>query len=387
LPDDISPNKPDKKAQIQAWRHQIHAEPEMAFKEFKTSDLVAETLEAAGIEVHRGLAGTGVVGVLKSGKGPSIGLRADMDALPIKEATGCSYASTHDGVMHACGHDGHTAMLLGAALDLAENPNFQGNIYLIFQPAEENEGGGTRMVEEGLFKQFPCDAIFALHNWPGLGTGRIAVQPGPMMASYDRWEITLSGKGGHAAMPEQTRDPMPVAAELTLALQTLVSRRVSPHERAVLSVTKIEGGDTWNVIPEEVELWGCVRCFNETLRTQIEAEFHQIVNGITSAHGMTARINYRKDYPATINTPEEAEFAAQIARELVGEEKVDTESDPSMASEDFAVMLQEVPGAYIWLGIGEDAARLHTPNYDFNDDVLVTGSELLAELARGWLAR
>ena len=208
-----------------------------------------------------------------------------------------------------------------------------------------------------------------------------------MMASYDRWEITLTGKGGHAAMPEQTRDPMPVAAELTLALQTLVSRRVSPHEPAVLSVTKIEGGDTWNVIPETVELWGCVRCFNETLRTQIETEFRQIVEGISAAHGMSAVINYRKDYPATINTPEEARFAANVAQSLVGPDKVDTEFDPSMASEDFAVMLQEVPGAYIWLGIGEDAARLHTPNYDFNDDVLVTGSDLLAELACEWLAR
>ncbi|MAP94725.1 MAG: peptidase M20 [Ponticaulis sp.] len=385
MADDISsPSSPSLKSRLVDIRRQIHARPELAFQEHLTSDLVAETLASAGIEVHRGLAGTGVVGTLKNGDGPSIGLRADMDALPITEADDPGYKSTHDGVMHACGHDGHTAMLLGAAFSLAESKDFEGTVHFIFQPAEENEGGGRQMVEDGLFRLFSCDAIFALHNWPGLAAGRIAVQPGPMMASYDTFELNISGKGGHAAMPEDTVDPMPISAELILALQTLVSRKVSPHEAAVVSVTSIHGGDAFNIIPEAISLRGCVRTYNQSVRDQLRDEIHRLTAQITAAHGGKAVVDYHTRYPSTINTPEEAGFAAQTAAELVGDTHVDTAFRPSMASEDFAVMLEHVPGAYIWLGNGETSAPLHNPHYDFNDDVLMTGVGLLSALARNF---
>ena len=372
---------------MKAWRHQIHAHPELAFNEHQTADLVAKTLTELGIEFSRGHGKTGIVATLRNGEGGSVGLRADMDALPIHEANTCGHKSTHDGVMHACGHDGHTAMLLGAAELLSQSPDFNGTIHLIFQPAEENDGGGRLMVEEGLFRQFPCDAIFALHNWPGLSAGRVAVQPGPMMASYDTFTLTLKGKGGHAAMPENTRDPIPVAAEIILALQTIVSRKISPHDPAVISVTKIRGGDAFNVIPETVELCGTVRCFSETVRHRLQQEIEHTAITIGAAHGIEVGLKYDWDYPPTINTTTEAEFAAETAGHLFGDDMVDVSFRPSMASEDFAVMLQDVPGAYIWLGIGEDAAPLHNPHYDFNDEVLETGAGLLAGLATRWLAR
>ncbi|MAT35487.1 MAG: peptidase M20 [Ponticaulis sp.] len=383
MADDIT--NTDRFERMKAVRRQIHAHPEMAFKEFQTSELVADRLESLGLRVRRAIGGTGVVGTLARGNGGSIGLRADMDALPIREAGNHAYKSKNDGVMHACGHDGHTAMLLGAAEALSQTMDFSGTVHFIFQPAEENEGGGRRMVQEGLFREHPCDAIFALHNWPGLAAGRVAVQPGPMMASYDTFTITLTGKGGHAAMPESTRDPIPVAAELILALQTIVSRKISPHDPAVISVTRIRGGETFNVIPEEVEFSGTVRCFSETVRKRLQIEIEHTTKAVANAHHIDAELQYDWDYPPTINTDKEANFAADTARALYGAERVDTSFRPSMASEDFAVMLQEVPGAYIWLGIGEDAAPLHNPHYDFNDDVLLTGADLLAGLARDFL--
>ena len=387
MADDTSPIPQSPAERMKALRHQIHAHPELAFREHMTADLVASTLEELGIEFSRGHGKTGIVATLRNGDGPSVGLRADMDALPIHEANTCAHKSTYDGVMHACGHDGHTAMLLGAAQLLSENKDFAGTVHLIFQPAEENDGGGRLMVEEGLFRQFPCDAIFAIHNWPGLAAGRIAVQPGPMMASYDTFTLTLTGKGGHAAMPERTRDPIPVAAEIILALQTIVSRKISPHDPAVISVTKINGGSTFNVIPEQVEFCGTVRCFSEDVRRHLQQEIEHTAITIGAAHGIEVGLKYDWDYPPTINTEAEALFVADTAADLFGLENVETKFRPSMASEDFAVMLQDVPGAYIWLGIGEDAAPLHNPHYDFNDDVLETGAELLAGLAKRWLAR
>ena len=368
-------------ARMRAIRRDIHAHPELAFQENRTSDLVAEALTRAGIEVHRGLAETGVVGTLKNGGGPVIGLRADMDALPIEEQSGAAHCSTHHGVMHACGHDGHTAMLIGAAEALAASRNFKGTIHFIFQPAEENFGGGKRMVEEGLFKLFPCDAVFALHNWPGLPAGRIAVQPGPMMASYDSFTFTLKGVGGHAAMPETTKDPVTTAAELVLALQTIVSRKISPHDPAVLTITQMHGGHTFNVIPEEMKVMGTVRCFSGEVRDFIRAEMLHVAEAVCGAHGVSVSLAYEEGYPSTINTPAEADYARRVASELVGADHVDTGFRPSMASEDFSLMLQEVPSAYIWLGAGLETKPLHHPEYDFNDDTLETGRDLLIRLA------
>lgn len=370
---------------LTALRHQIHAHPELAFQEHRTSGLVAERLEAMHLEVHRGLGGTGVVATLRRGNGPAVGLRADMDALPIAEAGNAPHRSKYQGVMHACGHDGHTVMLLGAAEMLVETDDVAGTIHFIFQPAEENAGGGRAMVEDGLFDLFPCDAVFALHNWPGLETGRVAVQPGPMMASFDTFTIRMTGYGGHAAMPDKVRDPIIASAALILALQTIVSRKSDPLEPAVLSVTQISGGETFNVIPDHVDLKGTVRCFSPEVRNLIRTQISKIAAAIADAHEVEAEITYTEGYPSTINAGPEALLAAEVARSVVGSDCVVTKFRPSMASEDFSFMLQRVPGAYIWLGAGTDAAPLHNPHYDFNDELLITGSDLLSRLAAGYL--
>lgn len=370
---------------MMAVRRDIHAHPELAFEEHRTSDLVAARLEALGLEVHRGLARTGLVGTLRNGNGRSVGLRADMDALPLEELGTPGHRSTHHGVMHACGHDGHTAMLLGAAEELARTRRFNGTVHVIFQPAEENLGGGRVMVEEGLFQKFPCEAVFALHNWPGIPAGHIAVQPGPMMASYDTFSLIVTGVGGHAAMPEKAKDPIVASAELILALQTIVSRKVSPHEAAVVTVTAIKGGETFNVIPEEVELKGTVRCFSPEVRRLIFSEIDRMASAIAGANDLSIRVRLEEGYPSTLNTDAEARFAADVARRLFGDARVQTNFRPSMASEDFSLMLEAVPGAYIWLGAGIDAAPLHNPHYDFNDDTLLTGSDLLVALAEDFL--
>jgi hippurate hydrolase len=367
--------------EMAAWRRSIHAHPETAFEEHRTAAFVADRLRAFGIATEQGLARTGVVGRLEGrAAGPAIGLRADMDALHIHEQTGAPYRSQVDGKMHACGHDGHTAMLLGAARYLAEARNFAGTVYFIFQPAEENEGGGRVMVEEGLFARCPVEAVYGLHNWPGQGAGTIAVRPGPMMAAYDVFEIVVTGRGCHAAMPHQGIDPVVASAALVTALQSIASRMVDPLQSAVVSVTQIHGGDTWNVIPDSVTLRGTARSFRPEVQDGIETAIRRIAAGVASAHGVTADLRYERRYPATINSAAEAELAARAAGQVVGEGNVIRDPTPSMGSEDFAFMLQARPGSYVWLGIGEDRPRLHNPRYDFDDAALAVGASYWARL-------
>ncbi|MDA1069930.1 MAG: M20 family metallopeptidase [Proteobacteria bacterium] len=373
-----------------AWRRDIHAHPETAFEEIRTADTVAALLEGFGMEVHRGLATTGVVGTLKAGSGSrSIGLRADMDALHLHEKNSFDHRSVNDGKMHACGHDGHTTMLLGAARYLAETRNFDGTIHFIFQPAEENEGGGRVMVEEGLFEQFPCDAVYGMHNASGIEVGRFAVREGPFLAAFDIFEITVTGVGTHAAMPDRGIDPMIPAAQIVTALQTIPSRRVSPLSSAVVSVTQIHGGDTWNVIPDQVVLRGTCRWFDRTVRDLLEPAMRQIADGIAAAHRCSASLRYERRYPATVNAPAETAFAAGVAEALVGPEHVDRNFEPDMGSEDFAFMLEQKPGCYILIGNGpeEGGCLLHNPHYDFNDAVLPLGASYWARLAEAALAR
>jgi len=364
-------------AEMAAWRHDLHAHPETAFREHRTSERVAELLAAFGMDVHRGLAGTGVVGTLRrGGGGKAIALRADLDGLPVQETTGLPYQSRVPNAMHACGHDGHMAMLLGAARDLAERGRFDGTVHFVFQPAEENEAGGRVMVEEGLFDRFPAEAVFGLHNWPGLDAGRFAVRPGPVMAALDLFEVKLHGRGAHGAMPHLAIDPVVAAAEMIGAFQTIVSRNVSPVEAAVVSVTQVQGGDTWNVIPEEVRLRGGARHFRPDVGRVVEEGVRRIAAGVASAFGATVEIDYRPRYPATVNEPVATAIAARVAEDVVGRERMLPDLPPSMASEDFAFMLQARPGCYVWLGNGPaDGGRaLHSPRYDFNDAVLPVGA-------------
>jgi hippurate hydrolase len=372
----------DFKDELVAWRRDIHAHPETAFEEVRTAALVAERLEAFGVEVHRGLAGTGVVGVLRGKRdgGGTIGLRADMDALHIDEQTNLPHRSTTPGKMHACGHDGHTTMLLGAAKYLAETRDFAGTVYFVFQPAEENEGGGRRMVEEGLFERFPMDAVYGLHNWPGLPVGAIGVRPGAVMASFDIFEITVTGHGAHAAMPHQGTDPVVAAAAIVTALQTIASRNTDPADAVVVTVTQIHAGDTWNVIPEEAVLRGTARAFTPHVQDAIEPAIERIAQGVAAAHGARAELRYERRYPPTVNSAAEAERSAGVAAALVGEKGVVRDRNPSMGAEDFAFMLQEKPGAYIWLGAGEEHPNLHSPAYDFNDEILTLGASYWARL-------
>ena len=367
-----------------AWRHDLHAHPELAFAETRTADLVARELAACGFAVHTGLGRTGVVGTLSRGAGRSVGLRADMDALPIHEETGLAHASRSPGVMHACGHDGHVAMLLGAARHLAARDDLAGTVHVIFQPAEECEGGGRAMVEDGLFRLFPCDAVFGLHNWPGLPVGTFATRPGPIMASLDTFEIAVSGFGTHAAMPERGTDTLVVVAELVLALQTVVSRRIAATDSAVLSVTQIHGGDAYNVIPDRAVIRGTVRCLDEGVRARIAELVATIARGTAATHGARAEVDFRFGYPATVNTGDAATLALDAAGSVPGIGTLRRDLPPSMASEDFAYMLGECPGAYAWLGAdgAEPGRPLHNPGYDFNDDVLPLGAAYWVAVAR-----
>lgn len=372
-----------------AWRRHIHAHPETAFEEVNTSDYVAVLLESFGLEVHRGLARTGVVGVLHGtqGSGKCIGLRADMDALDMQEDNQFPHASRTPGKMHACGHDGHTAMLLGAARVLAASRDFAGTINFIFQPAEENVGGGKAMMADGLFEQFPCDAIFGLHNWPPLSAGRIGLRPGPMMAAADLFFITVHGKGGHAAAPHRTTDPIVTAAAIISSLQSITSRSIDPIESAVVSVTRIMGGSTTNVIPDSVEFCGTARSFTSEVRDIVERRIGEVAANIATAHG--ARVDYRfeRGYPPLVNDAEATTLAASAARAVVGEENVDVSYPPFMGGEDFSFMLQEVPGCYLFLGQGAgEAPMVHNSRYDFNDAVLTTGASYFVEVARTALA-
>ena len=366
-------------SELVALRRDLHAHPELAYKETRTAEIVARELAAYGLEVHRGLAGTGVVGVLRQGDSPrAIGLRADMDALPLQEKNDFPYRSRHPGAMHGCGHDGHTAMLLGAARYLAQHRStldFSGTVYFIFQPAEESEGGAARMIADGLFRQFPMDAVYGLHNWPGIPVGEMAVMPGPVMAGTCAFEITVRGHGCHAAMPHQGIDTLVATSHLVLALQTIVSRNVPPNEAAVVSVTQIHGGDALNVIPDDAVLRGTIRSFSPQVERTIEKAMHRICAGIESTFGVQISVAVDQRYPATINTVAETELCREAAKAVVGPRNVQLGLAPSMAAEDFSYMLLERPGCYIWLGNGPGSGgcALHNPHYDFNDEILSIG--------------
>ncbi|WP_372398003.1 M20 aminoacylase family protein [Azospirillum sp. HJ39] len=376
-----------------AWRRDIHAHPELGFEEDRTAGIVAAKLAEFGIPVHRGLGKTGVVGTLKgldSGSGRAIGLRADMDALPMPEANDFEHASRHAGKMHACGHDGHTAMLLGAARYLAETRNFDGTVHLIFQPAEEGLGGAKRMIEDGLLQKFDCEQIYGLHNWPELPAGQIAVHPGPVMAAANQFEIHVTGHGAHAAMPHRGIDPVLVAAHIITAAQSLVSRGTNPAESAVVSITVVEAGTAANVIPDSARLLGTMRTFSEENHRRIQEQFARLVSSIAEGLGAKAELRFRPGYPATVNSEPEARIAASAAARVVGEDNVVWAPDPTMAAEDFGYMLKERPGAYIWLGHGGHrgpSCRLHNPHYDFNDDILAVGASYWASLVETILPR
>ncbi len=366
-----------------ALRHELHSHPETAFQEHRTSELVAKTLESLGIETHQGLAGTGVVGIIRNGNGlKSIGLRADMDALPLQEKNNFSHRSRIDGCMHACGHDGHTAMLLAAADYLSKNRNFNGTVYLIFQPAEETEGGGRVMVEQGLFERFPMDAVFGLHNWPGLAAGQFAIHNGPVMASADRFDISISGHGAHAAMPHQGNDVIVAGSSLIQSLQSIVSRVLDPLDSAVLSITRFQAGEAYNILPDKAHLAGTVRAFSQNTQERIEEEMCRICKGVSETYGVHINLEMRRGYPATVNTGKESDVCMQVARDVVGSNNVHLDMKPSMGAEDFSFMLLEKPGCYVWLGngLGEGGCMLHNPHYDFNDAILMTGAEYWVRL-------
>lgn len=366
------------------WRRDIHAHPETAFEEHRTASIVAEKLESFGIEVTTGVAGTGVVGTLKKGRGNrAIGLRADLDALPVQEANEFAHKSKNPGKMHACGHDGHTTMLLGAAKYLSEKSDFEGIIHFIFQPAEENEGGGRAMIEDGLFERFPVESVFGMHNIPGLPVGTFAIKPGPMMAAFDIFKLKIIGKGGHAATPQFTVDPVIVGANIVQAYQTIVSRYIDPLEPAVISITQFHGGDAYNVIPNEIEISGCTRSFSPKVQAIMESKMKEIGESICSAYGATCEYLYERRYPPTINSHLEAEIAGETAISIVGTERVNLKPKPAMGSEDFAYMLQAKPGSYIWIGNGdgEGSCMVHNPGYDFNDEILSIGATYWVRLA------
>jgi amidohydrolase len=369
--------------EMRDWRRDIHAHPELGFEERRTADLVASRLQSFGVEVHRGIGKTGVVGVLKNGKsGKSIGLRADMDALPIQEANTFEHRSRHDGKMHACGHDGHTTMLLGAAKYLAETRNFDGTVHFIFQPAEEGIGGAKAMIDDGLFKRFPCEAVFGMHNRPGMPLGKFAVRSGPMMAGGAFFDIDVTGLGAHGARPEAGIDPVLVAAHIATALQSIVSRNVRPVETAVVSVTQIHGGDAYNVIPQTARLSGTVRAFSNDTMTLIGKNLARIAEGVAAGFGASAKTDFRMIFAPLVNDAKEADFAASICAELVGADSVRRDPALIMASEDFSYMLAEVPGCYVNIGNGDGtgACEVHNPAYDFNDAALPYGASFFARL-------
>ncbi|MGV3575914.1 MAG: M20 aminoacylase family protein [Devosia sp.] len=370
--------------EITAWRRDLHQHPEVLFDVHRTAGIVAEKLKEFGVdEVVTGLGRTGVVGII-NGKsntsGKTIGLRADMDALTVTEKTGAAYESTNQGKMHACGHDGHTAMLLGAAKYLAETRNFDGRIALIFQPAEEGGGGGKVMLDDGLVEKFDISEFYGMHNWPGMPVGHFGIRHGGIMAATDRFYITITGQGGHAARPQQTVDPIIVAAQMVTALQTIVSRNLDPLQSAVLSVTMIEAGEADNVISQTAKITGTVRTLDGDVQDFIEARLGEIVPQFAQSFGASAVIRYARGYPVTVNSPDEADFAADVATEVVGAERVDRNTPPSMGGEDFSFMLNERPGAYIFLGNG-NSSELHTDTYDFNDEAIPVGTSYWVRLA------
>jgi hippurate hydrolase len=379
-------------ADLVAIRRDIHAHPELAFNEARTANIVATELAGYGLEVRRGLAKTGVVGILRKGRSAhAIGLRADMDALPVHEKNDFPHRSKHEGQMHACGHDGHTTTLLGAARYLAEHKDslsFDGTVYFIFQPAEESEGGALVMIEDGLFEKFPMDAVFGLHNWPGIAAGEMAVMPGPVMAGTCTFEIAVRGHGCHAAMPHQGIDTLVTASQLVLALQTVVARNLHPCESAVVSVTQIHGGEAWNIVPDDAVLRGTIRTFKPEIQELVERAIERLCSGIASAFGAQITVQFDHRYPPTVNSAAEAELCRRVAVALVGTDQVRKSELPSMAAEDFAYMLREKPGCYVWLGNGPGTGgcTLHNPHYDFNDEVLPVGVSYWVNLVEAALA-
>jgi hippurate hydrolase len=373
---------------VVAIRHYLHSHPEIGLSEFKTSDFIAERLVEMGYEVTRGLAKTGIVASLRNGTSQrSVGIRADIDALPIHEETGQDYASRNPGIMHACGHDGHTAMLLGAAKILAERRNFDGTLHLIFQPAEENFGGARLMIEDGLFERFPCDAVFALHNDPGVPFGRFVLREGPIMAAADECTIIINGYGGHGAEPQHAADPIVAGASIIMALQTVVSRNIHPLDPTVVTVGAFHSGIASNVIPEQATMLLTIRSFSEEARDELEKRIRMIAEGQAASYGMSVTLDYQRGYSPTINHKAETDFIADLARRFAGEENVAEMQRPSMGSEDFAYMLEKRPGAYFFLGTQktENDPPLHHPKFDFNDDILPIGTAFWVELAEDYL--
>ncbi len=382
---------------MRALRRDIHAHPELCFQEVRTSDLIAKTLQSWGIEVHTGLGTTGVVGVIKGRPGKrAIGLRADIDALPMTEHNTFAHASRHAGRMHACGHDGHTATLLSAAQYLAHHRDFDGTVYLVFQPAEEGGGGAREMIKDGLFERFPMDAIFGLHNWPGMQVGQFAIKDGPCFASSNEFVITIRGKGCHGAMPHLGIDPVPVACQLVQAFQTILTRNMRPVETGVISVTMIEAGEATNVIPDAVTMQGTVRTFTNDTLDLIESRMCDLTHHVCAAFGATADFEFSRNYPPTINHPVETAFVREVMAEVVGAANVQA-FEPTMGAEDFSFFLQAKPGAYFVIGNGDGTHRegghglgpcmLHNPSYDFNDQLIPLGATLWVKLVQRWLAQ
>jgi amidohydrolase len=386
-------------AQITALRRDIHAHPELCFEENRTAELIAKTLTEWGIPVHRGLGKTGVVGTIKGALGNSpraLGLRADMDALPILEKNTFAHASRFAGKMHACGHDGHTAMLLAAAQQLVKHRDFDGTVHLIFQPAEEGGGGAREMINDGLFKHFPMQAIFGAHNWPGMPVGNLAVREGPCFASSNEFQITLRGKGAHAAMPHLGLDPIPVACQMVQAFQTIISRNKRPIDSGVISVTMIHTGEATNVVPDSCEIQGTVRTFTLDVLDLIEKRMQEVALHTCAAFGITCEFEFKRNYPPTINHTTETEFVKTVMADVVGSDHVEL-FEPTMGAEDFSFFLQEKPGCYFLIGNGDGTHRegghglgpctLHNPSFDFNDELIPLGAKLWVALARQWLSQ
>ena len=376
--------------QMISWRHWLHQHPELSYQEVMTSDFIASVLEENNIEMHRGLATTGIVATIQGNKnGGSIGLRADMDALPILEKNEFAHKSLHDGKMHACGHDGHSTMLLGAAVYLKQHNDFAGKVHFIFQPAEEGGHGGDKMVKEGLFDLFPCDSVYGMHNWPGLAVGKFAVHDHAVMAADETIHITVTGKGGHAAMPDQVSDPVLAGAHVITALQSVVSRNVAPTKSAVISISMAEAGSIANVIPNKIKLTGSLRYFEPEVGETVKKRMQSIVENVCTALDTTGTLRFTKGYPATINTPQYAQLCAESAAKVVGKENVIRDLPPSMGAEDFSFILNANQGAYIWIGNGEvpegqpeGGCMLHNTQYDFNDEIISRRRKLLGAVSK-----
>ena len=382
------------KNEMTEWRQNLHKIPEIGLEEYETSKYIKNKLKDFNISFKEGYSNTGVVAWIKGSKGNSdrsVGLRADFDALPMPEKNDFKHKSKNIGMMHACGHDGHTTMLLGAAKYLVENNDFDGTVYFIFQPGEEGFAGGKKMIEDGMFEDFKIDEVYALHNWPELPLGKIGLNSGPMMAAVDEFDIVVKGKGGHAAMPQQAIDPIVISAQIVIAVQTIISRSIDPVDKALISITKINGGTAYNVIDDKVTLSGTIRTFKPETRLFIEKKLNEISSGIAKANGAYANVELHltNKYPPTINSKKQSEFASGVAKDLLGNENVITDLNPSMGGEDFSYMLEEKPGSYLFIGQGDSnhKAHLHTTKYDFNDNLLPLGTNFWVNLVKSFFAK